>query len=59
MAHIKHPIDNDNLYGTPGPQAMHALNSYYLGFKHPISDIFMEFSADLPKDLSKILYDRQ
>ena len=40
LASIGHPLVNDNLYGTPGPQARHALHAYRLAFKHPVSDVF-------------------
>lgn len=56
LAHIGCPIVNDNLYGAPGPQARHSLHAYYLGFKHPIGDMFIEISCALPKDLRQIIY---
>lgn len=51
LASIGHPLVNDNLYGTPGPQARHALHAYRLAFKHPVSDVFLEISRALPEDL--------
>ena len=56
MASIGHPLVNDNLYGTPGPQARHALHAYRLAFKHPVSDVFLEITRSLPNDLLKLLY---
>lgn len=56
LASIGHPLVNDNLYGTPGPQARHALHAYRLAFKHPISDVFLEITRALPEDLQKLLY---
>lgn len=56
MAYIGHPLVNDNLYGTPGPQARHALHAYRLAFKHPVSDDFLEITRALPEDLQKMLY---
>lgn len=56
LASIGHPLVNDNLYGTPGPQARHALHAYRLAFKHPVSDVFLEITCALPKDLQKLLY---
>lgn len=56
LASIGHPLVNDNLYGTPGPQARHALHAYRLAFKHPISDVFLEITRSLPNDLLKLLY---
>lgn len=56
LATIGHPLVNDNLYGTPGPQARHALHAYRLAFKHPVSDVFLEITRSLPNDLLKLLY---
>lgn len=56
LASIGHPLVNDNLYGTPGPQARHALHAYRLAFKHPVSDVFLEITRSLPEDLQKLLY---
>lgn len=56
LASIGHPLVNDNLYGTPGPQARHALHAYRLAFKHPVSDVFLEITRALPEDLQKLLY---
>ena len=56
MAHIGHPLVDDNLYGTPGPQSRHALHAYRLAFKHPVGDMQLEITRTLPDDLRKILY---
>lgn len=56
LASIGHPLVNDNLYGTPGPQTRHALHAYRLAFKHPVSDVFLEITRALPEDLQKLLY---
>ena len=56
LASIGHPLVNDNLYSTPGPQARHALHAYRLAFKHPVSDVFLEITRALPEDLQKLLY---
>lgn len=56
LASIGHPLVNDNLYGTPGLQARHALHAYRLAFKHPVSDVFLEITRSLPNDLLKLLY---
>ena len=56
LASIGHPLVNDNLYGTPGPQARHALHAYRLAFKPPVSDVFLEITRALPEDLQKLLY---
>lgn len=54
MAYIGCPLYNDNLYGTPGPQARHALHAYRLAFKHPVSDNDLEITRTLAKDLQKV-----
>ena len=56
LAHIGHPLVNDNLYGVPGPQARHALHAYRLAFKHPVSDDYLEITRALPEDFLKMLY---
>ena len=56
MAHIGHPLVDDNLYGTPGPQSRHALHAYRLAFKHPVGDMQLEITRALREDLRKILY---
>lgn len=56
LAHIGHPLYNDNLYGTPGPQSRHALHAWRLSFIHPVSDQLLEVTRELPKDLRKIIY---
>lgn len=56
MAYMGHPLVDDNLYGTPGPQSRHALHAYRLAFKHPVGDFELEITRALPEDLRKILY---
>ena len=56
MAYMGHPLVNDNLYGTPGPQARHALHAYRLALRHPVGDYELEITRSLPEDLRKILY---
>ena len=56
MAHLGHPLVDDNLYGTPGPQSRHALHASRLAFKHPVGDCWLEITRILPDDLRKILY---
>ncbi len=56
LAHIGHPLVNDNLYGTPGAQARHALHAFRLAFLHPVGDTPLEITRALPQDLRKILY---
>ncbi len=42
MAHINHPIVGDSLYGSSLNQNL-CLHAYKLGFKHPMTNEYMEF----------------
>ncbi|WAA13077.1 RluA family pseudouridine synthase [Fervidibacillus halotolerans] len=56
MAHIGHPIVGDDLYG--GSRVLldrQALHCRRLAFIHPITKEFLQFSADLPEDMKRIL----
>ena len=55
MAYIGCPLINDNLYGTPGPQARHALHAYRLALTHPVGDYPLEITRSLPADLELLL----
>ena len=52
LAHIGHPIAGDDVYGPSkvitelGGQCLHA---YKLGFVHPVSGEYLEFTADPPE----------
>lgn len=58
MAHIKHPLLGDELYGPKKPalktdrQMLHAKT---LGFWHPETDEYMEFDSPLPDDFEQML----
>ncbi len=57
MAHIGHPVAGDFLYGTedarlPGRFALH---SNYLSIVHPETGERLEFTAELPEALRKLL----
>ncbi|WP_031489402.1 RluA family pseudouridine synthase [Ureaplasma canigenitalium] len=54
MKHINHPIVNDPLYGskkhtTPYGQYLHA---YLLGFKHPVTNEYIEIKTELPVEFT-------
>lgn len=56
MKHIGHPLPGDFLYNPDYSVIQRqALHSHKLSFKHPISGEFMEFIADLPEDMKKII----
>ena len=56
MKYIGHPLPGDFLY-NPDYTAINrqALHSHRLSFKHPISGEMMEFVAELPADMKKII----
>ncbi len=56
MKHIGHPLPGDFLY-NPDYSVIErqALHSHKLSFKHPISGELLEFVADLPEDMKKII----
>lgn len=58
MAHIKHPLLGDQMYG-PKKKVLGAetqvLHAKTLGFIHPKTGNYMEFESELPADFLKIL----
>lgn len=56
MKHIGHPLPGDFLY-NPDYSVIdrQALHSHKLNFKHPITGECMEFVADLPEDMRRII----
>lgn len=56
MKHIGHPLPGDFLY-NPNYTVINrqALHSHKLSFKHPITGEMMEFIAELPDDMKKII----
>ena len=60
LAFIGYPIVGDQLYGHK-KQGLNinrqALHSHILGFIHPLSKKYMEFSAPLPKDIQELIDD--
>ena len=58
MAHLGHPLAGDAVYAGRrdglglGGQALHA---HHLGFRHPASGDFVEFTAPLPDDFQEVV----
>ena len=57
MDYINHPVVNDPVYGNKKPindygQMLHA---FYLGFNHPITHKFMEFTREPESEFNEIL----
>lgn len=57
MKHIGHPLPGDFLYNPDYSVIQRqALHSHKLNFLHPITKESMEFIAELPEDMRKIIY---
>jgi 23S rRNA pseudouridine1911/1915/1917 synthase len=55
MAYIGHPILGDEKYGSRSPLGRPALHAKTLGFVHPITGKYLEFTSELPKDMQEII----
>lgn len=72
MAHIGHPLIGDDDYGSAYKTKANrltgelqetirnfqrqALHARLLAFEHPVTGQFMEFTADMPQDMQKLLH---
>jgi 23S rRNA pseudouridine1911/1915/1917 synthase len=50
LAFLGHPILGDEKYGKEASFSRLALHAEYLGFAHPVTGKFMEFSSEIPKE---------
>lgn len=55
LSYIGHPLLGDEKYGTRGVLARPALHASTLGFVHPSTKKYMEFTSELPMDIREIL----
>ena len=55
MAYIGHPLVSDPVYGNKKGQGQ-VLHARLLGFKHPTTNIYVEFTASLPQEFEKLLH---
>jgi len=55
MAHIGHPLVGDKLYGSSTGMSRHALHAKVLGFTHPVTNQFMEFTVEIPGDMQLVI----
>ena len=55
MAYIKHPVINDPVYGKSFDPFGQLLHAEILGFTHPITHKYMEFSSPLPDKFIEIM----
>lgn len=59
MAHIRHPLLGDELYGPAKNKAgakRQMLHAGVLGFVHPVTETYVEFESPLPEDFTKVLH---
>ncbi len=57
MAHIGHPIVGDETYGLNMKSSIHrpALHAKTIGFTHPSTGKYVEFTSALPRDIRKLI----
>ena len=58
MSYLGHPVAGDQLYGPKKcglPLDRQFLHAATLGFKHPVSGDWLEFTSPLPQDLREVL----
>lgn len=58
MKYIQHPVVNDPVYGykkLDDPDFGQMLHAYIIGFVHPKTGKYLEFSADVPEEFEKIM----
>lgn len=55
LSYIGHPLLGDDKYGTKGILTRPALHAKTLGFIHPVTKKYMEFTSELPQDLKEII----
>ena len=55
LAFLGHPILGDTKYGKNNEFSRLALHAQYLGFTHPHTGKFMEFSCELPKEFKELM----
>ena len=55
LSYIGHPILGDEKYGTKGSFEMPMLHAATIGFIHPGTNKFMEFSSKPPKEMAGII----
>ena len=55
LSYIGHPILGDEKYGTKGTFKAPMLHAATIGFTHPVTKKFMEFSAKPPKEMADVI----
>lgn len=55
LSYIGHPILGDDKYGNKGRFAFPMLHAAKIGFTHPVTRKFMEFSKEPPEEMAEII----
>jgi 23S rRNA pseudouridine1911/1915/1917 synthase len=55
MAYIGHPLLGDEKYGSRAEIGRPALHAKMLGFTHPITGEYLEFTSPMPKDMQEVI----
>jgi 23S rRNA pseudouridine1911/1915/1917 synthase len=55
MSYIGHPLLGDEKYGTKGSIGRPALHAMTLGFTHPTTKRYMEFTSAIPDDMKRLI----
>ena len=55
LSYIGHPILGDEKYGSKGSFKAPMLHAMKIGFTHPITKKFMEFTSEPPKEMSDVI----
>jgi 23S rRNA pseudouridine1911/1915/1917 synthase len=55
MAHIGYPVLGDGTYGTPDGLKRPMLHARMIGFTHPATGEYMEFTSKLPRDMQEVI----
>jgi 23S rRNA pseudouridine1911/1915/1917 synthase len=55
LSYIGHPVLGDDKYGSRGPFRMPMLHAMTIGFTHPVTKKFMEFSKEPPKEMAQLI----
>lgn len=55
LSYIGHPIVGDIRYGGSSMMKRQALHAKTIGFKHPLSEKYMEFTSKIPEDMAFFL----
>jgi 23S rRNA pseudouridine1911/1915/1917 synthase len=55
MSYIGHPLIGDATYGSRAPIGRPALHAKTIGFMHPVTRKYMEFTSELPADMKEII----